>query len=194
MSAPDRGAYAARQARLLDALLHGEGFPEGFAAAQAAAAGSALRRKRAHAVARAWPALALRLGETFDARFDAFTRGAGADAPPSGDPLRDGLAFARWIAAGGEPVGDNVRVEMLLARAALRHRGPWVRTAWLQWPYRRLLVVVRLPRAGVQGRSFAFGRARRGCWSDKIAIWTGNREDDIIVPRAAGVDPFHGET
>ncbi len=30
--------------------------------------------------------------------------------------------------------------------------------------------------------------------SDKIAIWTGNRADDIIVPRAAGVDYFHGET
>jgi len=165
VSAPDRGAYGARQAQLLDALLRGDGFPEGFAVAQAVAAGSALRRKRAHAVARAWPALALSLGDTFDAQFEAFTRGAGAGAvtPASGEPLRDGLAFARSIAARGRPVGDDVRVEMLLARAALCHRGPWVRTAWLQWPYRRLLVVVRLPRAGVQGRSFAFGRVRRGC-------------------------------
>ena len=30
--------------------------------------------------------------------------------------------------------------------------------------------------------------------SDKIAIWTGNRDDDVIVPRSAGVDYFHGET
>ena len=165
MTAPDRGAYGAHQAQLLDALLRGENFPEGFDVAQAVAAGSALRRKRAHAVARAWPALALSLGDTFDARFDAFTRGAGAgaDTPASGDPLRDGLAFARSIAARGRPVGDHERVEMLRARAALCHRGPWVRTAWLQWPYRRLLVVVRLPLAGVWQRSLAFGRARRGC-------------------------------
>ena len=30
--------------------------------------------------------------------------------------------------------------------------------------------------------------------SDKIAIWTGNSDDDVIVPRAAGVGYFHGET
>jgi uncharacterized cupin superfamily protein len=29
--------------------------------------------------------------------------------------------------------------------------------------------------------------------SDKIAIWTGNREDDVIVGRSSGVDYFHGE-
>ena len=29
--------------------------------------------------------------------------------------------------------------------------------------------------------------------SDKIAIWTGNRDDDVIVPRSAGVEYFHGE-
>jgi uncharacterized cupin superfamily protein len=29
--------------------------------------------------------------------------------------------------------------------------------------------------------------------SDKVAIWTGNREDDRIVPRSAGVDYYHGE-
>ena len=159
MSAPDREAYAARQAQLLDSLLRGEGFPAGFVAAQADAAGSALRRKRAHAVALAWPALALYLGEAFAARFDAFTRGAGASA--SGDPRRDGLAFARSIAACGEPIGDDVRVEMLLARAALRRRGVWVQAAWLQRPYRRLLVVARVPFAGVLQRSFAPRRALR---------------------------------
>lgn len=30
--------------------------------------------------------------------------------------------------------------------------------------------------------------------SDKIAIWTGNRDDDVIVHRASGVDYFSGET
>jgi uncharacterized cupin superfamily protein len=29
--------------------------------------------------------------------------------------------------------------------------------------------------------------------SDKIAIWTGNRDDDVIVPRASGVDYWTGE-
>lgn len=30
--------------------------------------------------------------------------------------------------------------------------------------------------------------------SDKIAIWTGNQDDELIAPRAAGVEYFHGET
>lgn len=30
--------------------------------------------------------------------------------------------------------------------------------------------------------------------SDKIAIWTGNQDDDLIAPRSAGVEYFHGET
>ena len=29
--------------------------------------------------------------------------------------------------------------------------------------------------------------------SDKIAIWTGNREDDVIVPRGSQVDYWHDE-
>jgi uncharacterized cupin superfamily protein len=30
--------------------------------------------------------------------------------------------------------------------------------------------------------------------SDKIGIWTGNRADNLIAPRSAGVDYFAGET
>ena len=30
--------------------------------------------------------------------------------------------------------------------------------------------------------------------SDKIGAWTGDRETDVIVPRSAKVDYFHGET
>lgn len=30
--------------------------------------------------------------------------------------------------------------------------------------------------------------------SDKIAIWTGNRDDDLIVKRKSGVEYFDGET
>jgi hypothetical protein len=44
VSVPDRAGYAARQARLLDALLRGDGYPDGFVVAQADAAGRSLRR------------------------------------------------------------------------------------------------------------------------------------------------------
>ena len=30
--------------------------------------------------------------------------------------------------------------------------------------------------------------------SDKIAVWTGNKQDDVIVERSSGVDYFRGET
>ena len=30
--------------------------------------------------------------------------------------------------------------------------------------------------------------------SDKIGIWTGNRDDDLLVPRTSGVDYYAGET
>lgn len=161
MSAPDRDAYAARQAQLLDALLRGEQFPAGFVAADARAAGAALRRKRGRAVARTWPALALSLGHTFDARFDTFTRdGAGAAA---GNPRRDGLAFARWLQGAGVVLGDDVRVEVLLARSALRRRSVWLRVARLRHPSARLVVVARLPFAGTVHRSVPVftGKRRR---------------------------------
>ena len=148
MSAHDRAAYAARQAQLLDALLRGDDYPEGFAAAQADAAGQALRRKRGRAVKHAWPALAVALGGQFDERFDPFARAV--DAPPSGDALADGLAFARWLRRRPDApqLGDQARAEWLLARAALRRHGVFAAAAWLRTPRRRLLVVARLPGAG----------------------------------------------
>jgi uncharacterized cupin superfamily protein len=30
--------------------------------------------------------------------------------------------------------------------------------------------------------------------SDKIAVWTGNKEDDLLAERSSKVDYFHGET
>ena len=150
MSAPDREAYGARQAQLLDALLRGDEPPAGFDAAQAAAAGSSLRRKRGHAVAQAWPALAVALGDAFATRFDAFARTV--DAPPSGSPLEDGLAFARTL-DDLAALGDDVRAELLLARAALRRRGLFVAAAWLRRPRPRVLVVVRVPLLGALHRS-----------------------------------------
>ena len=29
--------------------------------------------------------------------------------------------------------------------------------------------------------------------SDKIGVWTGNREDDVMVERSSRVEYFHGE-
>jgi hypothetical protein len=146
-----RAAYAARQAALLEALLAGGGYPEGFAAAKADAAARSLRRKRARAVAAAWPAMAVELGDALVARFDEFERTR--DAPRTGDPLRDGLAFARWLRRAGASTGDDVRVEMLLARAALSRHGVFVGMARLRGPYPRLLIVARLPGTGVIRRS-----------------------------------------
>jgi hypothetical protein len=142
---PDREAYAARQAKLLAALLRGDDYPEGFVVAQADAAGQSLRRKRARAVAGAWPALALDLGAAYGARFDAFAHVA--DAPGSGDPLADGVAFARSLGRD-VPLGDAARAELLLARAALHRRGVFAGAARLRRPHRRLLVVARIPWAG----------------------------------------------
>ena len=29
--------------------------------------------------------------------------------------------------------------------------------------------------------------------SDKVGVWTGNKDDDLLAPRAAAVDYYHGE-
>jgi len=157
--APDRIAYAARQAQLLDALLRGGDPPPGFAVAQAAASGRSLRSKRGRAVAHAWPALALQLGDGFRARFDAYARET--DMPASGDPLEDGLLFARSPACDVR-LGDDARAELLLARAALRGRGLFVRAAWLRRPTPRLLVVMALPGLGPRRLVVALRRGRAG--------------------------------
>ena len=156
VSAPERAVYAAHQAQLLDALLHGDNPPQGFAAAQADAAGRALRGKRARAVARAWPALAIDLGDTFGAHFDVFARAT--DPPSTAGPLADGLAFARSIAAKTR-LGDEARAELLLARAALHRRAPFVRIARLREPQLRLLLVARLPWIGTIQHSVRTSRA-----------------------------------
>ena len=129
-----RASLAARQAALLEALLRGSGYPQGFCAVNAGTAGRSLRRKRARAVARAWPALATALGDRLEARFDEFERTD--DAPRTGDPLRDGLAFAGWLRRTGAQHGEDVRVEVLLARAALARGGLFVGVARLRRPHR----------------------------------------------------------
>jgi hypothetical protein len=96
------------------------------------------------------PALALDLGDALHVRVDALAHGA--HAPESGDPLPDGLPFARWLEHDAR-LGDDARAELLLARAALRRRGLFVAAARLHRPYPRLLVVARLPWGGPIHRS-----------------------------------------
>ncbi len=93
MAPADRAAYEAEQAALLRALIRGDGFPDGFDAVKAAAASHSLWRKRMRAVAAAWPALALDLGDGFDAAFEAVRpRDTGAGRPA-----------ARWRRAAVRP-------------------------------------------------------------------------------------------
>lgn len=158
-----RATHAARHAALLEALLRGDGYPQGFCAVKADAAGRSLRRKRARAVARTWPALGAALGDALAAHFDEFERTD--DAPRTGDPLRDGLAFAGWLRRAGAQQGEDVRVEVLLARAALARGGLFVGVTGLRRPHPRLLVVMRLPRGGVQRRSLRLGYIGTWPWS-----------------------------
>jgi len=148
----DRSDYADQQSALLEALLRGGELPEGFAAANAQAASRSLRSKRVGALRHAWPALTVALGPSFDERFDAFARTTGP--PAFGEGLADGLAFVSSLARQ-EQLDDNVRVEILFARAILvrdrrgwrPRRGLFVRVARLRHP-QRLLFVVYVPRWG----------------------------------------------
>ena len=167
----DRASYEAAQAALLRSLIRGDEFPDGFSADKAAAASRSLWRKRMRGVQAAWPALAFALGERFEARFEAYARAA--PPPAVGHGFTDGLAFARTLARDEAPpppppppppplasddvrlaiASDDVRVELLLARAAVvgppfrDRRGVFAGAAWLRGP-QRIFVVVRAPVVG----------------------------------------------
>ena len=106
-------------------------------------------RKRARAVARAWPGLVNSLGPTFCARFAAFA--ACAPLPAQGGALADGRAFAAALASEGL-LPDAGRFEMLhvdlhhrQTRTGLRpRRGLAVRFARLR-TRRRVCIGLRLP-------------------------------------------------
>lgn len=161
MTPADRARLEAQQAELLRALIRGDNYPAGFDQGKAAAAGRSLRRKRARMVAGAWPTLKIGLGESYDARFDAFARAA--PPPRHGFGYTDGLAFARTL--GDDELTDDMRVELLLARAVIagrpgeprRRRGMFVGAVILRAP-RRLLIVHRTPRLGRRSHVLALGR------------------------------------
>jgi len=147
----DRSSYEAEQAAFVRALIRGDGFPEHLDPRKAAAASRSLWRKRLRAVEAEWPALTLALGDALQSRFETFAR---AVPPPAfGHGYTDGLAFARTLAR--DELTDDVRVELLFARAAMAgraarfrdRRGLFFGARTLSDP-RRILVVVRVPVAG----------------------------------------------
>jgi len=69
--------------------------PNGFDQARLGLACSALRSKRLHAAARAWPALEQALGQSFARLFADYA----ANFPTPSTPTEDAIAFARFLAA-----------------------------------------------------------------------------------------------
>jgi hypothetical protein len=140
---------AAAQAALVRALVAGGPTPAGFDPTRVAATATALRRKRARQVAKAFPALAQSLGDGFTTRFQAY---AAANPPPSAGTLSDGLRFAKTLTRTGELVGE-ARVERLIAHARLAggrsRQTVYCRAVLTGEPRsRRLVAVVRAPLLG----------------------------------------------
>src|SRR5437870_4415565 len=110
MSSVERAKLAELQAELLHNLAGKAALPVGFDATRLQATAESLARKRARAVARAWPALADALGEEFGIRFAPFATATGL--PAVGGPLADGRAFAQTLAAAGD-LPDSARLAVL---------------------------------------------------------------------------------
>jgi hypothetical protein len=153
-SAELRRQLAEGQARLVEALTRSGEVPEGFDGQRLRAAAEVLLRKRTREAARAWPALARALGESFDEKFRDFA--SRVPLPREGGPLADGRAFVADLAARGE-LPDEGRLEALgvdlhyrrTVNGLRRRRGPAVKAAWLPRA-RRLALAVRLPWLGVR--------------------------------------------
>jgi hypothetical protein len=161
LSTEVRAELAARQTALVSALVAGGEAPEGFDAARLQAAAAALGRKRAMAMARAWPTLAQALGQRFRERFAAYA--GSTPLPGKGGPLLDGRTFARWLEARGE-LPEASRLEALTVdlryavspKGLVPRRGPALKAALLHRPW-RLVVAVRVPWLGEHWLSIPLG-------------------------------------
>jgi len=154
----DREALAASQSSLLDALLDG-GVPAGFDPRGVGVAARGLLLKRRRSVARAWPGLALALGQGFGPLFAAYAK---KHDLPAGGALVDGRLFARELKRAGNlpPEALPYLLEFDLVRAirggvVVERRLPGVRMAAMGRPF-RLLIGFR--NGGGRIRCFAFGR------------------------------------
>jgi hypothetical protein len=155
-TAPER--LAAGQAALVRALVAGGPVPDGFDPARVRATATALARKRAREVARAWPVLAADLGGAFTDRFVAFA--VGRPPPATGGALADGLAFARALARHGRLSGE-AKVEALLAAARLSARPVRLAATFAGRPP-RLVVLARAPGLGERGLAIPLAPNRAG--------------------------------
>jgi hypothetical protein len=152
MTAESRARLGARQAELIRALYGGAPAKDVDARAVSITVAS-LARKRARAVAAAWPALARGMGGEFAGRFGAYAR---ATPPPDGGALGDGLAFSH-ILARERHLPDGALVERMLATTRVKLRGnrlaarrsPRLAAAITGRP-RRLVIVISIPPIGVR--------------------------------------------
>jgi hypothetical protein len=163
LSPEARAQLKLQQAALVTALMaQGEPPPE-FDAVRLSAAAATLVRKRARAVARAWPGMARALGRRFGRLFGSYAEAA--KLPRVGGPLADGRAFARWLAAQGE-LPEACRLQALTVDLRYKgnrdglvpRRGPACKAAWLRQSS-RLIVAVWLPWLGEHWLSIPLGRA-----------------------------------
>lgn len=110
-----REQLAQRQAALI-AALHGTApIPDGFDERLVRAAGDALARKRAGAVATLWPMLRLEFGPEWIEQFRQWAAGRVAH-----DALRDGWDFARTYR---DRLGAGARLELAEREVAWRYDG-----------------------------------------------------------------------
>jgi hypothetical protein len=155
----DRTRLGHAQAQLLDALVTGTPIPPGFDHGRVSAAAVALRRKRAGAVAKAWPSLARQLGDHFQPAFVEWSR---TRPPPARRAaLVDGRRFLDdlRLRAGGPlspaVAGEAVRAKLLAGGGNGRRRLIPAAVGLVRRPA-GVVVAVRLPGGRVgMGR---FGR------------------------------------
>jgi len=141
-------SLAQRQAELVAALARGSPAPAGFDRERLRLAGESLARKRAGAVARAWPRLTVALADRYPTLFSEFA--SAHPLPSHGGPLADGRAFARWLANRGQ-LADAGKLETLMVdlhfvsgpQGLRPRRGPALKAVWLG-ERRRLVLGVRL--------------------------------------------------
>lgn len=147
-----RKRLAAAQLELVRALVERKRAPDGFNNSRIQAAADALLRKRARAVAHAWPQLVRSLGATFD---DRFTLYAQSRAPAQADePLADGRAFARALERAGA-LADEAKLETLAFdiryrakdEKAIARRGFSIGAIRLKKSF-QFVIAIRLPLLG----------------------------------------------
>jgi hypothetical protein len=136
----DRERVRAVQGRVIEAVLRGDGYPDGFDAVRLDTAHDGVLRKRAWAVAGAWPLLARSLGGAYLDRFVEYVR-AGRPFQPADGSLLDGRWFAAHLRShGGLPDLGTVQALSFDLHygveddRVVRRSGPRVRLALLRHP------------------------------------------------------------